>query len=241
MNESSQESQPESSPESSPGASNESELPLNPPLSAIEARVLGCLIEKEATTPETYPLTQNATVTACNQKTSRNPVMKLDPGRVGQTLRALEQRRLVRSEYGARASRYYHRVDSELKLTAAQRVLVGLLLLRGPQTLAELFSRSERMHRFEDLDDVKYNLDRMAAHDKPLVVRLPRGPGQREDRYMHLLAGPVDSVALQADHAPAATPANAAETESLQQRVAELEQRVAELERKIGAIQETAE
>src|SRR6056297_2482388 len=207
MNESSQESQPESSPESSPGASNESELPLNPPLSAIEARVLGCLIEKEATTPETYPLTQNATVTACNQKTSRNPVMKLDPGRVGQTLRAL----------------------------------VGLLLLRGPQTLAELFSRSERMHRFEDLDDVKYNLDRMAAHDKPLVVRLPRGPGQREDRYMHLLAGPVDSVALQADHAPAATPANAAETESLQQRVAELEQRVAELERKIGAIQETAE
>lgn len=222
------------SPQQDQQASSEpSEGPLNPPLSAVEARVLGCLIEKEATTPETYPLTQNAAVTACNQKTSRNPVMKLDPGRVGQTLRALEQRRLVRSEYGARASRYYHRVDSELKLTAAQRVLAGLLLLRGPQTLAELFSRTERMHRFDDLDDVKYNLDRMAAHDKPLVVRLPRGPGQREDRYMHLLAGPVDSAALQPDHAPTATQGESAETESLQQRIAELEERVAELERKI--------
>ena len=93
MNESSQESQQEPATDDS----DESELPLNPPLSAMEARVLGCLIEKEATTPETYPLTQNATVTACNQKSSRNPVMKLDPGRVGQTLRALEQRRLVRS------------------------------------------------------------------------------------------------------------------------------------------------
>lgn len=229
MNEPSHESEQQQGHDTSADA----ELPLNPPLSAIEARVLGCLIEKEATTPETYPLTQNATVTACNQKTSRNPVMKLDPGRVGQTLRALEQRRLVRSEYGARASRYYHRIDAELKLTAAQRVLTGLLLLRGPQTLAELFSRSERMHKFDDLDDVKYNLDRMAAHDKPLVVRLPRGPGQREDRYMHLLAGPVDSAAFQPDHAPAATPAESAETESLQQRVAELEERVAELERKI--------
>jgi len=229
MNEPSQESHQESSQASA----DESELPLNPPLSATEARVLGCLIEKEGTTPETYPLTQNAVVTACNQKTSRNPVMKLDPGKVGQTLRALEQRKLVRSEYGARASRYYHRADAELKLTAAQRVLIGLLLLRGPQTLSELFSRSERMHRFDDLDDVKFSLDRLAAHDKPLVVRLPRGPGQREDRYMHLLAGPVDSAASQPDHAPAATPADSAETESLQKRVAELEERVAELERKI--------
>ena len=229
MNESSR----ESSQQTQHDSPEESGLPLNPPLSAIEARVLGCLIEKEGTTPETYPLTQNATVTACNQKTSRNPVMKLDPGRVGQTLRALEQRKLVRSEYGARASRYYHRVDSELKLTAAQRVLTGLLLLRGPQTLAELFSRSERMHRFDDLDDVKYNLDRMAAHEKPLVVRLPRGPGQREDRYMHLLTGPIDSALSHPDHAPAATAADSAETESLQQRVAELEERVAELERKM--------
>lgn len=209
-------------------------LPLDPPLSAEQARVLGCLIEKESATPENYPLTQNATVTACNQKTSRNPVMKLDPGRVGQALRALEQRGLARSEYGARAARYSHRVDSALKLTAAQRVLIGLLLLRGPQTLAELYSRSERMHRFDDLDEVKHTLDRLAARDAPMVVRLPRGPGQREDRYMHLLCGPVDTTPAVAEHAVAATSADDSETESLARRIAELEERVAALERKIG-------
>jgi len=208
-----------------------SDLPLEPALSTEQARVLGCLIEKEATTPENYPLTQNAVVTACNQKTSRNPVMKLDPGRVGQTLRALEQRNLLRSEYGARAARYYHRVDSELKLTAAQRVLIGLLLLRGPQTLAELFTRSERMHRFDDLDDVKHTLDRLSARETPMVVRLPRGPGQREDRYMHRLCGPVDTTPPEPRPAAAATPA---EDSDLDRRVADLEERVAELESKIG-------
>lgn len=207
------------------------DLPLTPPLSAEEARVLGCLIEKEGTTPETYPLTQNATVTACNQKTSRNPVMKLDPGRVGQTLRALENRNLVRSEYGARAARYYHRVDSELKFTAAQRVLIGLLLLRGPQTLAELYTRSERMHRFDDLDDVRHNLDRLAARDAPMVVRLPRGPGQREDRYMHRLCGAVDTTPPESHSAMTATPSDESD---LARRVAELEERVAELESRIG-------
>lgn len=227
MNESSQ----QSSQQAQDASSKESDLPLNPPLSAEEARVLGCLIEKEGTTPETYPLTQNATVTACNQKTSRNPVMKLDPGRVGQTLRALETRNLVRSEYGARASRYYHRVDSALKLTAAQRVLTGLLLLRGPQTLAELYTRSERMHRFDDLDDVKYNLDRMAAHEAPLIVRLPRGPGQREDRYMHRLCGPIDTTPPEHSPAMSATPTDESD---LAQRVAELEERVAELESRLG-------
>ena len=206
------------------------DLPLDPPLSAEEARVLGSLIEKESTTPESYPLTQNAVVTACNQKTSRHPVMKLDPGRVGQALRRLEQRRLVRSEYGARAARYEHRVDGELKLTAAQRVLIGLLLLRGPQTLAELFSRSERMHRFDDLDDVRYNLERLAGRDEPMVVRLPRGPGQREDRYMHRLSGPVDTTPPEPRPAASATPVDES---ALEQRIAELEERVAELERKL--------
>ncbi|MDT8410718.1 MAG: DUF480 domain-containing protein [Wenzhouxiangellaceae bacterium] len=207
-------------------------LPLDPPLTRDEARVLGCLIEKESTTPETYPLTQNATVTACNQKSNRNPVMKLDPGRVGQTLRKLEPRGLVKSEYGARASRYYHRVDTALQVTKAQRVLLGLMLLRGPQTLAELFTRSERLHHFEGLDDVRYTLERLAAREAPMVVRLPRGPGQREDRYMHLLCGPVDAAQF---HGP--TPSTAddeAQSASLAQRVAELEQRVAELESKIG-------
>lgn len=206
------------------------DLPLDPPLTSEEARVLGCLIEKQGTTPESYPLTQNATVTACNQKTSRNPVMHLDQGTVGRALRSLEQRKLVRSEYGARASRYEHRVDGELKLTAAQRVLIGLLLLRGPQTLAELFSRSERMHRFDDLEDVQYTLERLAKHEPPMVVRLPRGPGQREDRYMHRLAGPVDTTPPEPRPAASATPVDES---GLEQRVAELEERVAELEQKL--------
>jgi hypothetical protein len=205
-------------------------LPLEPPLSAEEARVLGCLIEKEATTPENYPLTQNATMTACNQKTSRNPVMKLDAGGVGQALRSLERRQLAASDFGARAQRYRHKVDGALKVTAAQRVLLGLLLLRGPQTLSELYSRSERMHDFDDLDDVRYNLERMAGHDAPLVVHLPRAPGQREDRWMHRLAGAVDSAPPEPRPAASATPTDDSD---LEQRVAELEERLAELERKL--------
>lgn len=204
-------------------------LPLDPPLGTEEARVLGCLIEKEATTPEAYPLTLNAAVTACNQKTSRNPVMKLDPGRVGQALRHLAQRGLSSSEYGARAERWSHRLDQTLKVTAAQRTLLGLLLLRGPQTLAELYTRSERLHRFDDLDDVRYQLDRLAAHDTPMTVRLPRGPGQREDRYMHRLAGEIDP----ADWASAATSASSGADDG---RIDELEQKIEALSEQVDAL-----
>jgi len=210
---------------------------LDPPLSAEEARVLGCLIEKESTTPEAYPLTLNAAVTACNQKTSRHPVMKLDPGRVGQALRKLEQRGVAKSEYGARAERYAHRLDAALKLTAPQRVLIGLMLLRGPQTLAELFSRSDRMHRFDDLDDVRYQLERLAAHEPALAVRLPRGPGQREDRYMHLLAGPVDAAdyATPQDHGRSEAPSGA-DADDLREALDALSARVEALEQRLASL-----
>ncbi len=211
---------------------NAAQLPIDPPLDAEEARVLGCLIEKESTTPEAYPLTQNATVTACNQKTSRDPIMKLDPGRVGQALRKLEQRGLVRSDFGARAARYAHKVNHALSLTPGQRALIGLLLLRGPQTLAELLSRSERMHRFDDLDDVRYNLDRLAGRDAPMVVCLGRAPGQREDRYMHLLCGPVSAEDYAAT-AAADRPARGGADEGLAERIDELESRIAELEARL--------
>lgn len=205
------------------------DLPLDPPLSVEEARVLGCLIEKEATTPEAYPLTQNACVTAANQKTSRHPVMKLDPGRVGQALRQLEQRGLVRSEFGARASRYAHLADSALALTPAQRTLIGLLLLRGPQTLAELFARSERMHRFDDLDEVRFSLERLAGREQPLVVLVPRGPGQREDRYAQILAGPVSASSVA--RRPAADDGlDHADAPVFEHRLSALEERVAALE-----------
>ncbi|NDY95779.1 YceH family protein [Wenzhouxiangella limi] len=202
--------------------------PLDPPLSAEEARVLGCLIEKEATTPEAYPLTQNACVTAANQKTSRHPIMKLDPGRVGQALRQLEQRGLVRSEFGARATRYAHQADSGLELTPPQRALLGLLLLRGPQTLAELLARSERLHRFDDLDEVRYCLDRLAGRDAPLVIGLPRGPGQREDRYAHTLTGKIDRPAAAAKAAGESV--NEAAAANLESRMSALEERMAALE-----------
>jgi len=199
--------------------------PLDPPLSTEEARVLGCLVEKEATTPEAYPLTQNACVTASNQKTSRYPVMKLDPGRVGQALRQLEQRELVRSEFGARATRYAHKADDALSLTPPQRALLGLMLLRGPQTLNELLARSERLHRFDDMDEVRFCLDRMMSREAALVVLLPRGAGQREDRYTHTLTGRVE-----APERSVSEPVERITADSLEGRVSALEDRMAALE-----------
>jgi len=210
---------------------NETDLPLDPPLDEAEARVLGCLIEKESTTPDNYPLTQNATVGACNQKSSRDPVMKLDPGRVGQALRSLERRGLAKSEFGARASRYRHLADRVLELTPAQRTVIGLLLLRGPQTAAELFTRSERLHSFDDTDEVLYTLERLATRDQPMVVQLPRQPGQRGERFMHRLCGPVEAgapvTARAADDLSAeADPDIIERLEALEARVAELESRL---------------
>jgi len=217
----------------------EDSSPLNPPLDAEEARVLGCLIEKEAATPEVYPLTQNATVTACNQKTSRSPVMQMEPGRVGWVLRRLEERGLVKSDHGARATRYAHRAGPTLSVNPGERTLLGLLLLRGPQTLAELLTRSERLHRFEDLDAVRDHLDALAARENPMVVRLPRVPGQREDRYMHLLCG--EEAALTASRATSPAPAPTHETvgsSTLAEKVIELEGRIEALERRLAELEE---
>ena len=205
------------------------DLPEALRLSATEARLLGCLIEKEATTPEQYPLTENALVVASNQKTSRDPVMELTLGEVGHALRQLEPRHLVRSVHGARAQRYEHLVSRAYGLTAQQQALLGLLLLRGPQTLNELLTRSERMARFADADDLRHALERMAERQPSLVLRVPRAAGQREERWMHLLCGPVDLAAF----ASAAAEPRAARSESgsgLEARLAALEARVEALE-----------
>jgi uncharacterized protein len=160
-----------------------------PRLTEIEARVLGSLVEKAATTPDVYPLTLNNIVLACNQKTSREPVTNLSTGDIGHALRQMEPRGLVKSEYGARAERYYHRIDRVFDLTPAQAALLALLMLRGPQTLNELLVRSERLHRFGNADDVRHTLERMAEREPAMVRRIPRGAGQREDRYAQLLCG----------------------------------------------------
>lgn len=205
------------------------ELPL---LSATEARILGSLIEKEATTPEQYPLTQNAVQVACNQKTSREPIMALEPGEVGHALRQMENRRLVRAIHAPRAQRYEHLAAQAYGLTRQQQAIVALLLLRGPQTQAELLARSERLATFRDAEDLAHCLDRLVQRSPALLVRLPRAPGQREERWMHLLCGPVDVEALAAQHR-ASTPAR--EDEGLAARVAELEARVAALETALTA------
>ncbi len=163
--------------------------PAAPLLTDIEARILGSLLEKAATTPDVYPLTLNNIVLACNQKTSREPAMNLNTGDVGHALRQMEPRGLVKSEYGSRSERYYHRIDRVLDLTTAQAALLALLMLRGPQTLNELLTRSERLHRFGTTEDVQHALERMAEREPAMVRRIPRGAGQREDRYAHLLCG----------------------------------------------------
>lgn len=211
-------------------------LPVPPlfadnPLSPSEARTLGCLIEKQSTTPETYPLTLNAAVIACNQKTSREPVMNLHPGEVGQALRSLEGRGLTRLVMGSRADRWEQRSEKQLELIQPQVILIGLLLLRGPQTLNELLTRSNRMHDFDDLGEVEHQLQRLAS--RGLTCQLPRQPGQREDRYMHLLGDPADLQAALATRTVERSDSrghNDSRIEQLEARITALEERLTQLE-----------
>lgn len=203
--------------------------PTFPVLDATEARIVGCLIEKAAITPEVYPLTVNAVVAACNQKTSRDPVMALETGEVANVLRRLESRGLVRlAPASQRASRYEHRFDAVYNVTARQRAVLCVMLLRGPQTLGELFTRSERIAEFPSLDDVRDTVERLAQREPALIVRLPRGAGQREDRYMHLLGGPVDLAAWErAAPAPAAAGGLTERVERLEADLRDLRETVA--------------
>jgi uncharacterized protein YceH (UPF0502 family) len=216
-------------------ASNERAQPQ--PLDAIEARILGCLIEKAATTPDAYPLTENAVVAACNQKTSREPVMQLETGAVAHALRVLEDRRLVKvAPSSQRARRYEHRFDAVFGTTARQRAVLCVMLLRGPQTLAELLARTDRIADFPGLDDVRDTLDRLAQREPALVMRIARAHGQREDRYMHLLCGPVDEE----HYAAAATPESRASSRSeLADRVDSLEGDVAALRAELEHLRRT--
>lgn len=197
------------------------ELPV---LSAIEARILGCLVEKKETTPDVYPLTVNAALSAANQKTSRDPVMSLDAGEVQRAFNTLEQKGLVRRSFASRVERYEHLLAQRFALTGQQITIIGLLLLRGPQTAFELLSRSERTARFEAIDDLRTNLDLLIGRRPPLVKQIDRGPGQREDRYVHLLSGePVVTAPEPRAYSPPAR-------SDLEERVAALEEQVAALQ-----------
>lgn len=212
--------------DSGSGQALDSALQLN----AVEARVLGCLIEKQATTPDTYPMTLNALLTACNQKTNRDPVMSLEPGKVGHALRTLEERGMVRAQMSARSTRYEHNFDRIYDTTGRQRAVLAMLLLRGPQTINELHTRCARLADFPAPEDMADTLERLEQRSPPLAMRLPRASGQREDRFMHLLCGPLDIDALL--ESAASTPArpSAASSAEILQRIEELEARVATLE-----------
>lgn len=193
-------------------------------LDAVETRVLGSLMEKDITTPEYYPLTLNALLAACNQKSNREPVMELDEASVRAALRSLEEKGLAglaRAE--GRVARFEHRMGEVLNLGRRESALLCTLLLRGPQTPGELRGRSERMHRLEDLDEVQLVLQKLMEHNPPLVKLLPRQPGTKEARYVGLFGGhesDVEDSAVIAGGTPAV---------SRDERIATLESEIAQL------------
>ncbi|ELE9235320.1 YceH family protein [Enterobacter kobei] len=203
-------------------------------LNGTEARVIGCLLEKQVTTPEQYPLSVNAVTMACNQKTNREPVMNLSEHDVQEVLDALVKRHYLRtvSGFGNRVTKYEQRFCNsefgDLKLSSAEVAVVTTLLLRGAQTPGELRTRASRMHEFSDMQEVEQTLEGLAAReDGPYVVRLAREPGKRESRYMHLFCGDVDiSVTSPVTDITAGDDDLVARVEALEGEVAGLKQRL---------------
>jgi uncharacterized protein YceH (UPF0502 family) len=166
-------------------------------LTAMQVRVLGSLLEKAETTPEQYPLTINSLRLACNQKTARFPVVNYSEGEVGHTVRELKSLGFVKEAWGARVAKYEHQAGKVLGLQSKGLAVLSVLMLRGPQTLNEIRVNSQRQHEFDDLDDVAHMLGRLAEHQPPLAMQLPRMPGQKETRYVHLLSDEPDLSKLE--------------------------------------------
>ncbi|MGA9981591.1 MAG: YceH family protein [Candidatus Sulfotelmatobacter sp.] len=206
-------------------------------LTEIETRVLGALIEKDITTPDYYPLSLNALVNACNQKNNREPVMSLDEQTVRTALATLQEKRLAGPAGGAdsRVTKYEHRLQEVFNFDRREIAIVCVLLLRGPQTPGELRGRTDRMYRFEALDDVISTLDRLAQREPSLARVLPRQPGTKESRYTHLFAGEPQIADV------AASPSSdfsTHSTSSAADRIAHLEEEVAALRRELSEVQQ---
>ncbi len=207
-------------------------------LTPAEARVLGALIEKEVTTPEYYPLSLNALINACNQRSNREPVMDLDEEAVRQALHGLEDDGLAgraRSSDG-RVTKYEHWLGEAYNFSRAETALMCVLLLRGPQTPGELRGRTERMHRFEEISEVLAGLQKLMEREPPLAVVLPRQPGTKESRYAHLLSGPVEASLLAQPAAPVYAPTYSGDPANQDGRIAQLEATVAELKSELEAL-----
>jgi hypothetical protein len=209
-------------------------------LTSNEARVIGCLMEKSVITPEQYPLSLNALVNACNQKSSREPVLSLEPGEVQRTVNDLIAKRLVMiQEFGSRVDKYQQRLCNthfaEIKFSPAEFAVVCLLLLRGPQTPGELKAHSGRLHEFADYAAVEATLESLLTRtDGPFVARLPREPRRQDHAYAHLFGGPIESAPLAAESAE-----SAGSPPPRPNALAALEARVAKLEEELAALRQT--
>jgi len=207
-------------------------VPLD--LDPIEARVLGCLAEKDMATPEYYPLSLNALTNACNQKSNREPVVSYDDATVREGLNSLRERGLsvFISEAGSRVEKYRHRLSERFNFTRGEMALMTVLLLRGPQTPGELRQRTERLYAFADLETLEHALAKLAAREAdPLAVQLPRVPGMKESRWAHLLSGEPEFTNTEAPFV--------VHSSGLQDRVAQLESEVAGLREELRRLKET--
>ena len=210
-------------------------------LNEVECRVLGSLIEKEITTPEYYPLSLNALVNACNQKSNRDPLMNLDEAAVRQALYSLDGQSLVRyvSAADSRVTKYEHRLQEAFNFYRHEIAILCVLLLRGPQTPGELRGRTERMHQFDDLGAVQSSLQHLMKREPSLVKVLPRQPGTKESRYAHLLSGDVDEWDAKSVPEPPLTPASADEERMrLEKEVAALRSDVRDLQKEIADLRQ---
>jgi uncharacterized protein len=210
---------------------------VNIVLDEVECRVLGSLMEKEATTPEYYPLSLNALINACNQRSNRDPVMSLDEAAVRRALHSLDGQSLLRSVSPAdsRVTKYEHRLQEAFNFYRHESAILCLLLLRGPQTPGELRSRSERMHSFADLGAVQSSLQHLMKREPPLVKPLPRQPGTKETRYAHLLSGDVQFEPQQKAQADAGDGAvDGDRVRQLEEEIAALKNEVADLKQQFA-------
>ena len=199
-------------------------------LSEIEARIVGCLVEKQLTTPEYYPLTLNALTAACNQKSNRDPVMSLGETELLAAVDSLRDKNLVYLYYGTgtRTVKYKHMVQSVYEVDDAGTAILTVLMLRGPQTIGEIRERTGRLHEFSDLNEVQSTLDELARRDEPLIIKLERQPGQKEARYAHLLSGEIDVSSLPTSSEKRSTSAaDSSRVEALETEVAELKNELA--------------
>jgi uncharacterized protein len=206
-------------------------------LDTIEARVLGALMEKQLTTPDAYPLTLNSLALACNQKTSREPVTNYENGALQRCLSALQDRSLVEADYSGRAQRYGQRLTRVLSVDKATQAILTVLLLRGPQTAAEILNRTQRMFDFSRSETLEEKLAQLCAKTTPYVIHIPKQAGQREDRYMHLLCGAPDLAAIAAMQSQAKVSSSHEDTKHLEHTIEQQSGQIQQLETRLALLE----